>query len=223
MAILCWAAKNSLHGAGRILQLLTSSWSGWRALVQILVDVLPLRHVDPKWDPSSGRSAFMGGVSPLLYWLVVPARPVKISADVQNSCGHANFRYFLWKLKNSISASKRPITAPKIRTWSQLVSKFSYHTHWLLNGGRPRLWARLPRSGHKNPHGGVGEGWGRKWSAGKLPLSSHLDGGGGDRGWPFNRLHSTCMQSSFLFLFLLSPFCCRGLVRNKKACMKPHI
>jgi hypothetical protein len=37
-----WARQN--------LQLLTSSWSGWRALVQILVDVLPLRHVDLKWS-----------------------------------------------------------------------------------------------------------------------------------------------------------------------------
>ncbi len=127
-----WARQN--------LPLLTSSWSGWRALVQILVDVLILRHVDLKWSEGSGRSAFMGGVSPVLYRLVVPAQPVKISADVQNSCGCANFHYFLWKIKNSILASKCPITAPKIRTWSLLLSKFSYHTYRLLNGGRPRLW-----------------------------------------------------------------------------------
>ncbi len=49
--------------AWRNLQLLTSSWTGWRALVQILVDVLPLWHVDPKWDHSPAYSAFMGGVS----------------------------------------------------------------------------------------------------------------------------------------------------------------
>ncbi len=103
-----WARQN--------IQLLTSSWSGWRALVQILVDMLPLRHVDPKWSDSSGYSAFMGGISPVLCWLVVPARLVKICAGVQNSGGRANFHHFLWKLKNSISASKCPITAPKIHT-----------------------------------------------------------------------------------------------------------
>ena len=116
--------------------------SGWRALVQILVDVLILRHVDLKWSEGSGRSAFMGGVSPVLYRLVVPARPVKISAGVQILCARTNFHHFLWKIKNSISASKCPITAPKIRTWSLLLSKFSYHTHMLLYGGRPRLWER---------------------------------------------------------------------------------
>ncbi len=131
-----WAQQN--------LQLLTSSWSGWRALVQILVDVLPLKHVDLKWSEGSGRSAFMGGVSPVLNRLVVPARPVKISAGVQNLGGCANFHNFLWKLKNPISASKCPITAQKIRTWSLLLSKFSYHTHSLQNGGYPRLW--LPKS-----------------------------------------------------------------------------
>ncbi len=93
----------------------------------------------------------------MLYQLVVLARLVKIPEDAQNSCGRANFHYFLWKVNNSISASKCPITTPKIRTWSLLLSKFSYHTHRLLNGGRSRLWARLPRSGH-NPVGGVGEG-----------------------------------------------------------------
>ncbi len=72
-----WARQN--------LQLLTSSKSGWRALVQILVDVLILRHVDLKWSEGSGRSAFMGGVSPVLCRLVVPARPIKISAGVQFS------------------------------------------------------------------------------------------------------------------------------------------
>ncbi len=51
-------------------------------------------------------------------------------------CAHLDFHFFSWKIQNSISASKCPITAPKIRTWSQLLSKFSYNTHKLLNGGR---------------------------------------------------------------------------------------
>ncbi len=144
-----WARQN--------LQLLTSSWSGWRALVQIFVDVLPLRHEDLKWSDGSGRSAFMGGVSPVPHQLVVPARLAKIHAGVQISGGCAKFHHFLWKLKNSISTSKCPITAPKIRTWSLLLSKFSYHTHSLLNGGHPWLWARLPKSVH-NPMGWEGGG-----------------------------------------------------------------
>ena len=66
-------------------------------------------------------------------------------------------------------------------------------------------------------------GGGRKWSAGKLPLLSHMDGGGGDRVWPRKRLHSTRMQFSFSFLFLPSSFCCRGLFQYKKACGKPYM
>jgi hypothetical protein len=80
-----WAWQN--------LPLLTSS-SGWRALVQILVDVSILRHVDLKWSEGSGRSAFMGGVSPILYRLVVPARPVKISAGVQIHAAAQMFTIF---------------------------------------------------------------------------------------------------------------------------------
>ncbi len=97
----------------------------------------------------------MGGCSPVLYGLVVPARLVKIHAGVQISGGRANFHYFLWKLKNSISASKFPITAPKICIWSLLLSIFSNHTHRLQNGGHPQLLARLLKSVH-NPMGGGG-------------------------------------------------------------------
>ncbi len=46
-----WARQN--------LQLLTSSKSGWRALVQVM---LPLVHVVLKWSEHSGRPAYMGGV-----------------------------------------------------------------------------------------------------------------------------------------------------------------
>ncbi len=54
-----WARQN--------LQLLTSSKSGWRALVQVM---LPLVHVVLKWLEHSGRPAYMGGVSPVLYRLL---------------------------------------------------------------------------------------------------------------------------------------------------------
>ncbi len=154
--------------------------------------MLPLRHVNLKWSDGSGRSAFMGGVSPVLYRLLVLARPVKIHAGVQISGGRANFHYFLWKLKNSISASKCPITAPKIRTWSPLLSKFSYHTHSLQHGGHPRLWARLPKSVH-NPMGGEKGGGGNGAQAGCPCKCSHM--------------HIAFTPS----LFLISPFCCWSL------------
>jgi len=70
-----WARQN--------LQLLTSSKSGWRALVQVM---LPLLHVVLKWSEHPGRPAYMGGVSPVLYWLLyrhdLPKSPrfVKFSA-----------------------------------------------------------------------------------------------------------------------------------------------
>jgi hypothetical protein len=47
---------------------------------------------------------------------VVPARLVKISALCQNICVRLYFHHFLGKSQKSISASKCPITAPKIRT-----------------------------------------------------------------------------------------------------------
>ncbi len=144
-----WARQN--------LQLLTSSKSGWRALVQILVDSV---------DSETCRPQVIVRLRPLLFYgrhlsHTVPA--CCTGTTCQNFCrcpilcARTNFHHFLWKIKNSISALKCPITALKIRTWSLLLSKFSYHIHRLLNGGRPRLWARLPRSGH-NPHGVWGRG-----------------------------------------------------------------
>jgi hypothetical protein len=59
---------------------------------------------------------------------VVPARLVKISALCPNICGRLYLHYFLGKSQKSISAHKCPITAPKIRTWSQKLSKFSCNT-----------------------------------------------------------------------------------------------
>ncbi len=65
------------------------------------------------------------------------------------------------------------------------MSKLSYHTHRLLNGGQPQLWARFPRSGHNPLGGGVGEG-GRKWecrpAAPVIPFEGGSEKGGGRRG-----------------------------------------
>ncbi len=43
---------------------------------------LSLVHVDLKRSEGTGRSVFMGGVSPVLYRLVIPARLVKTFAEV---------------------------------------------------------------------------------------------------------------------------------------------
>ncbi len=194
-----WAWQN--------LQLLTSSWSGWRALVQILVDVLILRHVDLKWSEGSGRSAFMGGVSPVLYWLGVPARPVKISAGVQI---HAAAQIFTISCENS-----------KICMYMITVAvQIQLPTHSLRTGGRPRFWARLPKTVY-NPLGGGGvRRGGGNGSAGRLLLLSHLKGGGSKKGGGEGKREGGVNTSLYYMqpyahsfhsnsLFFLSPFCCR--------------
>ncbi len=60
-----------LFGSRPNLQLLTFSWSGWRALVQILVDLLPLRHV-------TAQAALLLWAASLPYftgWLYRPDMP----------------------------------------------------------------------------------------------------------------------------------------------------
>ena len=70
-----WARQN--------LQLLTSSKSGWRALVQVMLSLL---HAVLKWEMDCLHAAFICALSPvlyrLLYWhdLSKYLRPVQISA-----------------------------------------------------------------------------------------------------------------------------------------------
>jgi hypothetical protein len=45
--------------------------------ILLLIDVMNLEHVVSKWGESSCRPAFMGGLSPVLYQLFVPARHAK--------------------------------------------------------------------------------------------------------------------------------------------------
>ncbi len=69
--------------ARQYLHLLTSSKSGWRALVQVMLSLL---HAVLKWCEHPGPPAYMGGVSPVLYRLLYRhdlskyLRPVQISA-----------------------------------------------------------------------------------------------------------------------------------------------
>ncbi len=141
-------------------------------------------------------------------------------------CARLDFHHFLWKIKNSISASKCNITAPKIRTWSQLLPKFSYHIHKLPNGGRPWFWPRLPEIGC-NPQG-VWEGGGKRRR--RAPLIAFMGGGGwegegregrGGQGGEREQI-CPCTKCSHahvdytLSLFLISLFCCCSLSRYKK-------
>ncbi len=93
---------------------------------------------------------------------VVPARLAKICALCPNICLRLYFHHFLGKSQKSISASKCPITAPKIRTWSQKLSEFSYNTFKLLSGGRPRFWPRSLKTDQIQQWGVCGWGGGRK-------------------------------------------------------------
>jgi len=101
-----WARQN--------LQLLTSSKSGWRALVQVMLSLL---HAVLKWHEHPGRPAYMGGVSPVLYRLLyrhdLPKylRPVQISAAA----------YIL------------TISWGKIKNLSRLISVLSLHFKFVHN------------------------------------------------------------------------------------------
>ncbi len=171
-----WARQN--------LQLLTSSKSGWRALVQVM---LPLVHVVLKWPEDSGRPAYMGGVSPVLYRLLYRHDLSKYLHFVQISAGAYIFTISWGKVKN-LSQPKCPITAPKIRTWSQKLSKSSYNTLDPLNRGRHRFWPgrwKLIKFSSGEYVGGGREGGAEIDAAG---LSYHIywrrvwGGGGGGQG-----------------------------------------
>ncbi len=122
----------------------------------------------------------------------VPAQLVEIAALCQIFCARLNFHHFLWKSQKSISASKCPITTPKIRTWSQLLSKFSCNTFGLLNRGRPRFWPRSLKTAIIPPWGVCG--WGgldkhRSPCAGyKARSSLRLNS-----CWPHSRLSVECL------------------------------
>ncbi len=93
---------------------------------------------------------------------VVLAWLVKISAPCPNICGRIHFHHFLGKSKKSFSSYKWPITAPKIRTWSQKLSEFSCNIFKPLNRGRPRFLAEVAENCLKSCMGSawVGEGGG---------------------------------------------------------------
>ncbi len=117
---------------------------------------------------------------------VVPALLVKISAPGPNICGRIYFHHFLGKNQKSISAYKCPITAPKIRTRSQKLSKFSCNTFKPLNGGHPLFWPGSPEMANFQQWGVCG--WGgeggnrRSWPPLSHLLEAGVRGGGGGQG-----------------------------------------
>ncbi len=84
-----WARQN--------LQLLTSSKSGWRALVQVMLSLL---HAILKWDLLPNRPAYMGGVSAVLYRLLYRHDLPKYSRPVQIFAAAYILTFFLGKTKN---------------------------------------------------------------------------------------------------------------------------
>ncbi len=82
---------------GQNLQLLTSSKFGWRAFVQVMLPLLP---VVLKWSEHSGRPAYMGGVSPVLYRLLYRHDLPKYLRSVQISAGAYIFTISWGKIKN---------------------------------------------------------------------------------------------------------------------------
>ncbi len=190
-----WARQNH--------QLLTSSESGWRALVQVM---LPLVHVVLKWLEHSGRPAYMGGVSPVLYQLLYRQDLSKYLRLVQISAGAYIFTiswgktavYFIiqqisWTIAPFIQISHNA-SAPKIRTWSQKLSKFSCNTFKPLNGGHPRFWLRTLKIAKFVLGVCVGRGGGGLISTTLLARACNARSSLGlNSCWPHSRLSVECL------------------------------
>ncbi len=129
---------------------------------------------------------------------VVPARLVKISALCPNICGLLYFHHFLGKSQKSISASKCPITAPKIRTWSQKLSEFSFNTFTPLTRGHPRFWPKSLKTVQIQQWGVRGWGGGDLISATLLARACNARSSLGlNSCWPHSRLSVECLFPLF--------------------------
>jgi hypothetical protein len=91
---------------------------------------------------SQTRSAYLGGVSAVLYRLVVPARPAWIFASYQMFTAANISALFLGKIKNPtrlISVLSLPFKfVHNHKSWHE----FSCNTFEPLNRGRPHFWPK---------------------------------------------------------------------------------
>ncbi len=149
------------------LQLLTSSKSGWRALVQVMLSLL---HAVLKWWEHSGRPAYMGRVAPVLYRLLYRHDLPKYLRPVQISAAAYIFTISWGKIKNltrlisvlslhfkfvhdhkSCPNSATTLLSPKIEAilasgrgrWK--LHKFSMGGMWVRGGGRKQTQPLLSR------------------------------------------------------------------------------
>jgi hypothetical protein len=106
---ICSNKNQAIHKLFALFQNISGSRKGWppayclglaeSPTADFLLDWLksscsdPCRYVAVRTQP--GRPAFMGGVSPVLYWLLVPARHAKIYAEIQIVGGRVHFHQFL--------------------------------------------------------------------------------------------------------------------------------
>ncbi len=129
------------------------------SLMMMLLSV----HVDVKWGIASLCPAFMGGLSPARYRLVVPARHAE---NVQNFGAYQNigaglkFTDFCQTIAVSISAHRHPIKKRKKHKYSLSLSNVSFYTHDLQIRGcsrDPPLWPLTVEMGC-GWWGGEGEG-----------------------------------------------------------------
>ncbi len=121
----------------------------------------------------SGRPAYMGGVSAVLYRLVVPARPVKMFASCPNVRGHEYFHLFSGNFRRSLGAD---CSAPRT-----LIKELWRRKLFILVSSFKRAPLGPRGRGHRgavSKRGGAGAYiftifWGQKSiSASKCPITS---------------------------------------------------
>ncbi len=140
---------------------------------------------------------------------VVPAQLAKISALCPNICGRIYFHHFLGKNQKPILAYKCPITALKIHTQSQKLSKFSCNTFKPLNRGHPRFWPRTLKTVQIQQWWVRGWGGGEEIDAAGLPYNIYwrrVWGGRGRAGRRENKLalglNAACMHADLHYVSL---------------------
>ncbi len=176
------------------------------------------------------QAALLLWAAPLPYCTGCLYRPTmpgngSISRSNQKSSFRLKFHRFLSNHKNPNSANKCPITEPKKRTCSLLLSNISCHTHDLQIRGHPQDMAR---------HWKLSQ-WGMVWGGGKVRKGRERvardqltplirSEGGGQKAKQC--LVSNCTQDMYSTPVELSFFCLRSAVEasidTKMVQMEPN-